>query len=195
MYIKNDTLGVIFRVVFLIVCGAGLVIKLIYSGISLSVIFGDFALIANFFALIYFAYLIIARPNYERGIFRGAVTVYMVITFIVYYFVNFGISADTGENLSLAAWLLYFISPIMAFLDYLLFCRKGVFTAYSPLIWAVLPAAFNIAVFFVNKFVSGIEVIPYFSLSGLSMAVTVMAFLGLSYLLFVADNILAGRRR
>ena len=28
MYIKNDTIGVIFRVLFLIVCGAGLVMKL-----------------------------------------------------------------------------------------------------------------------------------------------------------------------
>ena len=66
MYIKNDTIGVIFRVLFLIVCGAGLVMKLFASGFSLSVILGDFALLANALALVYFAYLIIARPSYER---------------------------------------------------------------------------------------------------------------------------------
>ena len=78
MYIKNDTIGVIFRVLFLIVCGAGLVMKLFASGFSLSVILGDFALLANALALVYFAYLIIARPSYERGFLRGAVTIYMV---------------------------------------------------------------------------------------------------------------------
>ena len=86
MYIKNDTIGVIFRVLFLIVCGAGLVMKLFASGFSLSVILGDFALLANALALVYFAYLIIARPSYERGFLRGAVTIYMVVTFLVYYY-------------------------------------------------------------------------------------------------------------
>ena len=42
MYIKNDTIGVIFRVLFLIVCGAGLVMKLFASGFSLAVVLGDF---------------------------------------------------------------------------------------------------------------------------------------------------------
>ena len=82
MYIKNDTIGVIFRVLFLIVCGAGLVMKLFASGFSLSVVLGDFALLANALALVYFAYLIIARPSYERGFLRGAVTIYMVVTFL-----------------------------------------------------------------------------------------------------------------
>ena len=85
MYIKNDTIGVIFLgVLFLIVCGAGLVMKLFASGFSLSVILGDFALLANALALVDSAYLIIARPSYERGFFRGAATIYMVVTFLVY---------------------------------------------------------------------------------------------------------------
>lgn len=195
MYIKNQTLGVVFRVVFLIACGAGLVIKLIYSGFSLPVIFGDFALISNFFALVYFAYLIIARPNYERGVLRGAVTIYVIITFIVYYFINFGASSNPAENLNLAGYLLYFISPVMVVLDYLLFCRKGSFTAYSPVIWAVIPVMFNIAVFLLNKFITGIEMIPYFNLLGMDMTITMLVFLGISYLLFVADNIFAVRHR
>ena len=47
MYIANDTIGVIFRVLFLIVCGAGLVMKLFASGFSLSAILGDLALLAR----------------------------------------------------------------------------------------------------------------------------------------------------
>ena len=135
MYIKNNTAGVVFRVLFLIVCGAGLVMSLIYSGFSLYSIMSDFALVSNALALIYFAYLIVARPSYERGVFRGAVTIYMVITFIVYYLMNFGADVNPADSLSLAGMLLYFISPLMAFADYLLFCRKGSFTAYSPVIW------------------------------------------------------------
>ena len=84
MYIRNNTAAVIFRMVFVIVCGAGLVMKLIYSDFSIDRIMGDFALISNALALIYFAYLIIVRTNYEKGVLRGAVTIYMIITFIVY---------------------------------------------------------------------------------------------------------------
>lgn len=195
MYIRNNTIALVFRVVFIIVCGAGLVMKLMYSGFSLDAIMSDFALISNVLALIYFAYLIIARPGYERGMLRGAVTIYMLVTFVVYYFIHFGVSADPLAELSLAGYLLYFASPLLAVLDYLLFCRKGWFTSYSPLIWAILPIVFNIAVFIINRIGISLVSIPYFNLLGLNMIVTLLVFLGVSYLLFAADNLMAGRRR
>lgn len=194
MYIRNNTVAVIFRVIFIIVCGAGLVMKLMYSGFSMNSIMGDFAIISNTLALIYFAYLIISRPNYERGLLRGAVTIYMIITFIVYYFVHFGTTGDPMQNLALMGYLLYFVSPIMAVLDYLMFCRKGEFTAYSPITWAILPVIFNVVVFIINKVGIGIKSVPYFNLLGMNMIVTLLVFLGISYLLFVADNLMAGRR-
>lgn len=195
MYIKNNTIAVVFRVVFLIACGAGLVMKLLYSRFSIDMIMSDFALISNVLALIYFAYLIIARPGYERGMLRGAVTIYMLVTFIVYYFIHFGVDASPLQNLSLAGYLLYFAAPLMAVLDYLLFCRKGWFTSYSPLIWAILPVVFNIAIFIINRIGIYVASIPYFNLLGLNMIVTLFVFLGVSYLLFAADNLMAGRRR
>ena len=63
MYVKNNTLAVIFRVIFIIVCGAGLVMKLMTGGFAVSTVLGDFAMIAGAASLIYFAYLIIARPG------------------------------------------------------------------------------------------------------------------------------------
>ena len=195
MYIRNNTIAVVFRVVFLIVCGAGLVMKLLYSRFSIDTIMSDFALISNVLALIYFAYLIIARPGYERGMLRGAVTIYMLVTFIVYYFIHFGVDADPLQNLSLAGYLLYFAAPLMAVLDYLLFCRKGWFTSYSPLIWTILPVVFNLAIFIINRIGIYVASIPYFNLLGLNMIVTLFVFLGVSYLLFAADNLMAGRRR
>lgn len=195
MYIKNDTIAVIFRVIFIIVCGAGLVMKLIQTGFGLSAVLSDFALISNALALIYFAYLIIARPNYERGLLRGAVTIYMIVTFIVYYFMHFGASGMPLAHLGLAGCLLYFAAPLMAVLDYLFFCRKGEFTAYSPLLWTILPVLFNLAVFLVNKLGLTLASVSYFSLLGMSLLITLFVFLGISYLLFVLDNLLAGRRR
>lgn len=195
MYIRNNTLAVIFRVIFIIVCGAGIVMRLMGTESILGTVLGDFALIANGAALIYFAYLIIARPGYERGALRGAVTIYMVVTFIVYYFFFFGTALSRPEQLSVAGYLLYFVAPVMAFADYLLFCRKGDFTAYSPIIWVILPVLFNIAVFIVNMFGFSLGSIPYFSLAGMSMMATLFIFLGISYLLFVVDNLMAGRRR
>lgn len=195
MYIRNNTIAVVFRVMFIIICGAGLVMTLIYSGFSLSAVMSEFALVSNVLALIYFAYLIIARPGYERGMLRGAVTIYMLITFVVYYFIHFGAAANPFYHLSLAGYLLYFAAPLMAVLDYLLFCRKGEFTPYSPLIWAILPIVFNLAVYIINRIGISLVSIPYFNLLGMNMVVTLLVFLGVSYLLFAVDNLMAGRRR
>ena len=194
MYIRNNTIALIFRVVFIIACGAGLVMKLIYSSFSLATVMSDFALIANALALIYFAYLIVARPNYERGVIRGAVTIYMLVTFVVYYFIHFGVDANPLFSLSLAGYLLYFASPIMAVLDYLLFCKKGWFTPYSPLIWTILPVIFNLAVYIVNRMGVAMISIPYFNLLDMSLIITLFVFLGVSYLLFAADSLMYGRR-
>ena len=195
MYVKNNTLAVIFRVIFIIVCGAGLVMKLMTGGFAVSTVLGDFAMIAGAASLIYFAYLIIARPGYERGAMRGAVTIYMIVTFIVYYFVYFGTEISRPDQLSAAGYLLYFISPLMVSADYLIFCRKGIFTPYSPVIWALLPVLFNIAVFLVNRLGLSLDRMPYFSFAGMGMVTALFVFLGISYLLFVADNLMAGRRR
>lgn len=195
MYIRNNTIAVVFRVMFIIICGAGLVMTLIYSGFSLSAVMSEFALVSNVLALVYFAYLIIARPGYERGMLRGAVTIYMLITFVVYYFIHFGAAANPLSHLSLAGYLLYFAAPLMAVLDYLLFCRKGEFTPYSPLIWAILPIVFNLAVYVINRIGISLVSIPYFNLLGMNMIVTLLVFLGVSYLLFAVDNLMAGRRR
>ena len=193
MYIKNNTLAVIFRMIFLIVCGAGLIIKLMNDGFAAAVILGDFALVSNTLALIYFAYLIIARPGYERGALRGAVTIYMIVTFIVYYYLYFWLSS--AVDLSIPEYLLYFITPVMAVADYLLFCRKGSFGAYSPVLWILIPVLFNIMVFIVNYMGFAASMIPYFNLLGMNIIITLLVFLGLGYLLFIADNLLAGRRR
>ena len=115
MYIKNATIAVIFRVIFIIVCGAGLVVKLMDSGTGPDVLLGDFALAADALSLIYFAYLVIARPGYERGTLRGAVTIYMILTSIVYYYIEFGAGGISDGGLSLSGYLLWFISPVDGF--------------------------------------------------------------------------------
>lgn len=195
MYIRNNTIAVIFRVLFIIVCGAGIVMRLIYSGFGIDTIMSEFALFSNVLALIYFAYLIVARPGYERGMMRGAVTIYMLITFVVYYFIHFGVSANPLMSLSLAGYLLYFAAPVLAVADYLLFCRKGEFTPLSPLIWAILPVIFNLAVYIINRLGITFVFIPYFNLPGMNLIVTLLVFLGVSYLLFAADNLMSGRYR
>lgn len=195
MYIRNNTIAVIFRVMLLIACGAGIVMTFMYTGFGVDVIMSDFAILSNFMTLIYTAYLIIARPGYERGIFRGAVTIYMIVTFIVYYFVYFGISSAMPDQLSAAGYLLYFVAPVMTSVDYLLFCRKGEFTPYNPVIWALVPVLFNVVVFLIKKLGFSAATMPYFNLMGMNMTITLLVFLGISYLLFVLDNMMAGRRR
>lgn len=185
----------IFRILVVIACGAGLVIQLIGTGFSLNAILGDFALICNVLTLIYFIYLIIARPDSERGGLRGAVIIYMMMVFIVYYVTYFGASAPHLLNLSISGYLLYFAAPLMVFLDYLLFCRKGDFTPYSPIIWVIIPVLLNLVIFAINWFQVSVSAIPYFNLLGLNLTITLLVFLGVSYLLFLVDSLLSGRRR
>ena len=54
---------------------------------------------------------------------------------------------------------------------------------------------FNIAVFIVNRLGFVMDTIPYFNLMGMNLIATLFIFLGISYLLFVIDNMMAGRRR
>ncbi len=195
MYIKSRILSTIFRIIFIMVCGAGIVMKLMETGVTVNTVMSDFALLAGTLAVIYFIYLIVAGSGYERGVFRGAVTMYMIVVFIVYYLVYFGFSVIMPSELSPAGYLLYFVSPLMALLDYILFCRKGGFGSYSPAIWVLIPLMFNIIIFFINR--SGIYThsVSYFSFPGMNMAAAVIMLLGIGYLLFIADNIMAGRRR
>lgn len=194
MYIKSRILSVLFRIIFIIVCGAGIVMKVMEGGMTLNTVLGDFALVAGVLAVIYFIYLIVTGAGHERGALRGAVTIYMILVFTVYYFIYFGISADPS-GLSAAGYLLYFVSPLMAVLDYLLFCRKGSFGAYGPIIWALIPVIFDIAVILANRAGVYMKSISYFSLPGANMIVSLLVFLGIGYLLFVADGMMAGRRR
>ena len=193
MYIKSNTFAVVFRLIFIMVCGAGLIMKLLYSGFSIDLILSDFALVTGVAAILYFIYPAAARPGYERGALRGAVTIYMIIVFVTYYFMSFGTSGNPLANLDLAGFLLYYASPIIAFLDYILFCRKGEFSVYSPLIWTVLPVIFNIVVYVVNRMGLSMASVPYFNLLGLSLPLTFFLFLGIGYLLFVADDLMSRR--
>lgn len=60
---------------------------------------------------------------------------------------------------------------------------------------AIIPVLFNIAVFIVNRLGFAMDTIPYFNLMGMNLIATLFIFLGISYLLFVIDNMMAGRRR
>lgn len=193
MYISNNTVAMIFRIIFIIACGAGLVMRLLYVGFALDAIMSEFVLIVSALSLIYFIYLIIARPEGESGILRGSVTLYMILTFVAYYFIHFGTTGNPLTSLPLAGYLLYFAAPLLAFLDYLLFCRKGQFRQYCPLLWTLIPVLFNLAIFLINKFLKVSVVIPYFNLFGMNLALTFFIFLGVGYLLLVLDNLLVGK--
>ena len=121
-------------------------------------------------------------------------TIYMIMVFMTYYFINFGAAGNPLANLNLSGFLLYFAAPVIAFLDYILFCRKGDFSPYSPLLWTILPVLFNVVIFVVNRIGLSLASVPYFNLLGLDLPVTFFFFLGVGYLLFVADDLM-GRRR
>ncbi|NLD20061.1 MAG: hypothetical protein GX663_07435 [Clostridiales bacterium] len=190
MYIRNNIVSAIFRIIFIIACGAGLALKLLDTGISLDAFLSDFALLASTLALAYFIYLLIARPRYERGFLRGAVTIYLLLIFIM----NSFIAMTPLSTMGIANTLLYFVSPLVAFVDYLLFCPKGGFHPYNPLTWAILPAIYNLAIAILNHFIPTITGSVYFTFLNMGFILSLLVFLGIGYLLFLIDSLMAGRR-
>ena len=53
---------------------------------------------------------------------------------------------------------------------------------------------FNAAVLVVNHMGLSMKRLPYFSLPDIGMVVTLFVFLGISYIFFVIDDLMAGRR-
>ncbi len=180
--------------IFIIVCGAGDSDETDGNRFDPGTVLGEFALVANAAALIYFAYLIIARPGYGRGDAEGSSDHLHGDNVHRLLFHVFRDGAARVRTVVGGGYLLYFVAPLMALADYLLFCRKGEFTAYSPVVWAIIPVLFNIAVFIVNRLGLAMDTIPYFNLMGMNLIATLFVFLGISYLLFVIDNLMAGRR-
>jgi hypothetical protein len=124
---------------------AQLVISLSRSDLTIVRYFSFFTVLANTSAVVLLI-LLAARPGRDRSVafamFRGAVTVYMTVTFIVYLVVLAPNAVDVGLTEPWIDWTLHIVGPVAVALDWLLYPPAARLQTSATPIWLIFPAAF-----------------------------------------------------
>ncbi|WP_297277470.1 Pr6Pr family membrane protein [uncultured Brachyspira sp.] len=97
---------------------------------------------SNILVIIYFLIDIIniiknKKTFYPR--FKGAVTMSITVTFLVYHFLLSPTSGDLNGLDYVRNLMVHYIAPIMTILDYIIFDIKGIYKIIDPLLWLLIP--------------------------------------------------------
>ena len=145
MYIRNTYFKQIYRLLFLFLCEAGILLQ--YAAVSQS---GNAAMLScyytvliNILCFVYFAVLVVAQRKKENPLVKGSVTMCIAVTGIVYHFLLDGMmeanAASVSPVLDAGNFLVHTVVPVMVVLDYFLFFPKGQYKSLHPIAWLVLP--------------------------------------------------------
>ncbi len=224
MCIRNRLLALIFRILFLIGCGTGLYLNSgLPSGKPAPYMLIFYTIQSNVLCFIFFLLLVIRTfiDLKNKGIrgttvflphFKGAVTMAIAITFLIYNFVlvpQYLSTLKAGYNiLSWQNILVHYFVPLVVIFDWLLFDKKLNFRWYDPIIWLFIPVGYFIFILIRAKVGGIIEIVsspyPYFfidvDLLGWlkvikNAGILTFGFLVLGYLLFLIDKIRFSNQR
>lgn len=153
MQIKSKVVVIIFRVLLLLGCLLGLYQN---SGLSSGALnlqmFNFYTILSNAVCLLFFIFMLI--KTISNGIspaprFKGAITMMITVTFLIYHFVllpqSFTMTSDY-DSFSMADILVHYYTPIMVILDWILFDEKDRYKWYDPFIWLIIPYSYFIYV-------------------------------------------------
>ncbi|EPR11934.1 hypothetical protein L323_09710 [Ruminiclostridium papyrosolvens C7] len=223
MYIHNRLLALIFRILFLFGCGIGLYLN---SGIP-SGKFAPYMLIfytiqSNALCFVFFSILAVKNviDIKTKGIkgstsvfphLKGAVTMTISMTFIIYHFVLIPLYTSHDANYRILNWqniLVHYFVPIMTVLDWLLFDKKQNFRWFDPMLWISVPISYFIFLIIRARIGGMIAIVqskyPYYFvdvdiLGWINVfkyaGVFILGFLILGYVIYLVDKISLGNIR
>ncbi len=145
MYIRNTYFKQIYRLLFLFLCEAGIVLQ--YAAVSkdgnAAMLTCYYTILSNMVCFLYFAVLVVAQRKKENPLLKGSVTMCIAVTGLVYHFMLNGVMEANAEKVSpvlLAGNILvHYVVPAMVVLDYFLFFPKGQYKSLHLIAWLVLP--------------------------------------------------------
>lgn len=145
MYIRNTYFKQIYRLLFLFLCEAGILLQ--YAAVSQSgnaaMLSCYYTVLSNILCFVYFAVLVVAQHKKENPLVKGSVTMCIAVTGIVYHFLLDGMmeanAASVSPVLDAGNFLVHTVVPVMVVLDYFLFFPKGQYKSLHPIAWLVLP--------------------------------------------------------
>jgi len=217
MCIHNRLLALIYRIIFLFVCGIGLYLN---SGLPdgelapYMLIF--YTIQSNALCFIFFTILILKNllDLKNKGIkgttkffphFKGAVTMSIAVTFIIYHFILAPQLLSESSAYNLFSWqnvLVHYFVPIATILDWIIFDEKSSFRWFDPIQWLILPITYFIFIL-VRARIGGIIGIvkssyPYFFIDVDMLgwvrvfenaSILILGFLFLGYIIYIIDKI------
>jgi len=124
---------------------AQLLIGLSRSGLSIVNFFSYFTVLSNTMAVVMLT-LLAARPHWDEmrwfALFRGAVTVYMSVTGLVYAMILAPNLADVGVPEPWIDWTIHVIGPVAVILDWFFNPPPRRLDDHALWIWLVFPAVY-----------------------------------------------------
>lgn len=158
MYFKNPYIALWYRIIFLMLCGYGILRHTSFNNPYYTThMFSYFTIQSNIFCFIVFVILTykstedlkhntnsVFTGNLMQ--FKGMATMAISITFLCYQFVlrdrNFSMDNDALIAVSLNNILVHYLVPLMVIFDWLLFQPKGLYHWYDPYVWTIAPITY-----------------------------------------------------
>lgn len=124
---------------------AQLAIGMSRSGLTVTNFFSFFTVLSNTVAMVLLV-LLAARPGLDASasfaVFRGAVTVYMSVTGLIYPVLLAPIAAEVGVPEPWIDWSIHVVGPIAIVLDWVLYPPPTRLPVKAMLIWLAFPAVY-----------------------------------------------------
>lgn len=144
MYWNNRTASLLYKIVFLILCGWGLYLNtgLANGNFNLDV-FVYYTILSNLLCFFYF----IATLTTPLIRLKGAVVFTITVTMLIYHFLLVPAQFNMGNHegiFSIGNLLVHYIIPILVIIDWIVFSPKGAFKTYDPLLWITIPLTYFI---------------------------------------------------
>lgn len=208
MYMHYRPAAAIFRLTTGGLAVAGTALQFVTFGSAAWRLFSTWTLLIT---ALYFVVIAIVSAFWSRRslgkqnspVLEGTIIVANMMTLVgAVYFWQIDQSSWWSDNIGMTA--LYLLVPIMALLDYCLFCRKGRFHVIFPIDWLAFPTIYAALILLtaLNRFSTLELAIPYeflnyeligFNNFALSLVIIVILTLAFGYLLFLIDFALSGK--
>jgi hypothetical protein len=139
-------LAIIYRVALVGLSLWGLYLNIGRSQTPLEML-SYYTILSNIVVLVFFAGLLVRAARGVRApvspVVKGAVTMCITLTFLVFHFVLAGSLFSMGGYMGSATNLLpHYVVPIMVILDWLIFDPKGQLKKLDPVKWLLVPLAY-----------------------------------------------------
>ena len=142
---KNNSISIIYKLIIIIIGSFAVFHGFFYDNgnfkFNIETLY-YFTYQSNMLVIIYFfldTINIIKKKETLYPRFKGAVTMSITVTFLVYHFLLSPTSEELKKLDYIRNLIVHYIVPIMTILDYIIFDAKGIYKIMDPLLWLLIP--------------------------------------------------------